>query len=164
MNNFRRNLAYFRPYHWVLEGLSVLLALAALVAAIVGRSSMPEQVPTHWDFHGNPNGWGSPNSFLLFPIIMLLVILTTSLIIHSLDIPQWNMPFKLNPARQLPVGRAFITTLLAVNLELGAFTLWFTLQTIRQDMTGTAAFITIFVVVLMLTLAIGTALSYLRNK
>ncbi|MBP5272849.1 MAG: DUF1648 domain-containing protein, partial [Clostridia bacterium] len=67
MLNFRRNLIYFRPYHWVLEGLSILLALAALVAAIAGRSSMPEQVPTHWDFHGNPNGWGSPNSFLLFP-------------------------------------------------------------------------------------------------
>lgn len=164
MNNFRKNLIYFRPYHWALEGLAVVLAVAAIVVAAVGRSGMPDQVPTHWDFQGNPNGWGSPNSFLVFPIIMLAVILLTSFTIHILDVAKWNMPFQLKPGREVPVARAFITSLLAMNVELGGFALRFTLRTVQQNMAGTAAFITGFVVVLMLTLVAGIAVAAIKNK
>lgn len=161
---FRNNRDYMRPYHWVLEGLSIVLGIAAIVAALVGRSKLPDQVPTHWDFQGNPNGYGSPSTFVLFPVIMLLVILTTSLILHFVDIEHWNMPFQVKTGRKVPVARALMTSLFGMNVELGAFSLWFTLRTVSQAMTGTVAAMVLFVAALSLTLLLGIGIAAMRNK
>ncbi|MBQ8469021.1 MAG: DUF1648 domain-containing protein [Clostridia bacterium] len=161
---FRKNLAYLRPYHWVLEALAVLLGLAAVVVALVGRSKLPADVPTHWDFQGNPDGYGSPTTFLLFPVIMLLAILATSAIIHVVDVSRWNMPFQIKPGRKVPVARTFIALLLAMNIEFGAFSLWFTLRTVQLNMEGTAGGIVAFVVALTVTLIAGIVLATMRNR
>lgn len=162
--NFKRNLLYMRPYQWTLEGLSVLLGLVAVVVAMVGRSKLPEEVPTHWDFQGNPDGYGSPTTFVFLPLIMLTAILATSAIIHFTDPSVWNMPFQMQGERKVIVVRTLITILLLVNLEMALFSLWFTLRSIQLNMEGALLGTILFVAVLTVTLVVGIALAAAKNK
>ena len=40
--------------------LTTLVCLLPLVAGALVYSRLPESVPTHFDFNGDPDGWSSP--------------------------------------------------------------------------------------------------------
>ena len=80
----------------ILEILSWVLMLASLLIAIIGSVTLKGPIAIHFDGKGNPNGYGSPASMLLLPIIMMVTNGTVSLIGHFLDPSAWNMPFKVN--------------------------------------------------------------------
>jgi uncharacterized membrane protein len=66
-----------------LEAIS-LAALVLLVwityRALYGPDPLPARIPIHFDFAGNPNGWGSPSSLPLFPVVALAVYLLITLV------------------------------------------------------------------------------------
>lgn len=39
--------------------------------ALHGAHVLPARIPTHFDFAGNPNGWGSPSTLFLFPAVAI---------------------------------------------------------------------------------------------
>lgn len=45
----------------------VLAAMWGFAAVLYPR--LPARIPTHWDLHGSPNGWGGPASAFLFPAV-----------------------------------------------------------------------------------------------
>ncbi len=77
----------------VLEGVG-LGALALLIwityDALAGPSHLPDRIPTHFDAAGNANGWGSPATLLLLPILavgLYLLITVVSMFPASFNYP-----------------------------------------------------------------------------
>ena len=50
-----------------------IVALIMLIVAIVGILIMPDTIPTHFGPSGEPDGWGSKYTVLLYPAITILV-------------------------------------------------------------------------------------------
>ena len=80
-----KNRNYYTRFHMILEILSWVLMLASLLIAIIGSVTLKGPIAIHFDGKGNPNGYGSPASMLLLPIIMMVTNGTVSLIGHFLD-------------------------------------------------------------------------------
>lgn len=58
--------------------VELLLTLLALAAVALAWSRLPETIPTHWDLHGQPNGFGpSWELFLLGPGLMAAMMAMT---------------------------------------------------------------------------------------
>ena len=62
--------------------VSVALTVVAFAGSLgvyhFGYDRLPEQVPTHWNIHGEPDGWTPKEDifgvFLLIPLVMVLLI------------------------------------------------------------------------------------------
>ncbi|HEX6693345.1 MAG TPA: DUF1648 domain-containing protein [Longimicrobiales bacterium] len=52
---------------------NVLLAVALVGLCALWYSGMPDRIPIHFDLAGRPDGWGSRASFIVLPLIGLLV-------------------------------------------------------------------------------------------
>lgn len=56
----------------MLEILSYVLLLVCFIIAIVGMATLPDEIPTHFTMSGEIDGYGSPGTLLILPIIMLI--------------------------------------------------------------------------------------------
>ncbi len=62
-----------------LGGLAVMFWVT--YSAFNGPNPLPDRIPTHFDAAGNPNGWGSPQTLWLLPVLgasLYLVITVVS--------------------------------------------------------------------------------------
>ena len=160
-----KNQAYYTKVHMVFEILSFVMIVAALVVAAVGVITIDGDVPTHYDFKGNPDGYGSPATLLLMPIVMLLFgQLPISGIVHFLDASDWNMPFRVKPARQIRVYRDMMTMVILLELILAAITLFITVASFCQTMTGVGLATTLFIVLLALDIIVSLILAARHNR
>ncbi|MEE3378624.1 MAG: DUF1648 domain-containing protein, partial [Lachnospiraceae bacterium] len=87
-----------KPYitipHLVMEIISyVLLVVTVAGVFIFIWKNGGEPVPTHYNFAGEVDGYGSAWTLLLMPGIMLFVNSTISFSIHVMSPAGWNMPF-----------------------------------------------------------------------
>ena len=56
--------------------ITLLLIVAALAASVVAYPRLPETIPTHWNIHGEADGYGHKAPFLLLmPIVMAGIVL-----------------------------------------------------------------------------------------
>lgn len=81
----------YRLFSW-------LLWLAVPVAAlrlIMVWNQLPMRLATHFDLAGRPNGWMSPNAFLVFILVMLTAAAATSTIVvyrvSQPDLSAWTL-------------------------------------------------------------------------
>lgn len=159
-----KNRNYYTRFHMILEIFSWVLMLASLLIAIIGSVTMEGPIAIHFDGKGNPNGYGSPASMLLLPIIMMVTNGSVSLIGHFMDPSTWNMPFKVNYLRRNIVYRDMMSMLFMIELELAVFVLGFTLMTFFQKMKGVGLFSTLFAVALLGTIIVWCVVAYRHNK
>jgi uncharacterized membrane protein len=62
--------------------------------ALNGPDRLPERVPTHFDFSGRPNAWGSPEVLWILPVVGLgLYLLMTAL--ASIRFRSFNLPVRV---------------------------------------------------------------------
>lgn len=121
------NKLYIKPIHIIAELIGFATVFASIVYAVVKAAITKGNIPTHFDFAGNIDGYGSPWVLLVLPVIMLVTLVITSLSIHLMPMNKWNMPFKVNPERANVV---YSDSLMAVALlmpEIGIYTLLETL-------------------------------------
>lgn len=91
----------------------VLIAVAVLVSAI-SYGHLPDEVPTHWDAHGNVDGY-SPRAFGVFLLPMLMAGMWALMrALPSIDPRHENYP-KMRGAYDL-VMNATLTVLLATHV------------------------------------------------
>jgi uncharacterized membrane protein len=62
-----------KPANYAVEGIGWGLLLLTFVLAIYGFVVLPETVPTHFNFKGQPDAYGSKISLLFVPIISLIL-------------------------------------------------------------------------------------------
>lgn len=159
-----KNRNYYTRFHMIMEILSWIFLLAALILAVVGCFTLEGPVPIHYDGRGNPDGYGSPASLLLMPIVMMFASGGVSAVGHFLDPSAWNMPFKVNYLRRHIVYRDMMSMLFMMELELAIFTLAFTLMSYFQNMHGIGLISVLFVVALMGTIVFWSVIAYRHNK
>ena len=68
-----RIVTSLKPTDYAVEGLGWGLLLLAFILAIYGYVVLPETVPTHFNFKGQPDAYGSKISLLYVPIISLIL-------------------------------------------------------------------------------------------
>src|SRR5580698_1465299 len=71
------------PMRKLLETISLLALLTLLWmsgSALYGANHLPDKIPTHFDFAGNPDAWGSSQMLLLLPAIGIFLYLTISFV------------------------------------------------------------------------------------
>ncbi len=135
---------------------SILLFI--LVLASMYWQNMPDRIPTHFDFFGQPNGWGGKSSFLIFPVMSL--ILFAMLTFFSFAPEFGNFPWEItdeNAERQYHLIRVLLGWLKA---EAMVILLYFEWITIRVSL-GKAAWTSGLFMPAMLGVITCTILAYL---
>ena len=136
--------------HLVLEILSYVLLLVCFIIAIVGMATLPDEIPTHFTMSGEIDGYGSPGTLLMLPIIMLICNGMTSLIMHVMPPTMWNTPSKLKPQNAVRALQDMISMIAWMELEISVFTLFLTISIYRGKDAGSS--IILFVGALTVTI------------
>ncbi len=106
----------YSPLHWGVEiaGAIVLLSLLSYLALRWG--DLPEKIPTHYDFSGRPDAWGSKSAILYLPAVALLVWILLTVVSFFPSI--WNYPVKVTPRNAEFLYRCSLNLLLLLKFEL----------------------------------------------
>ena len=150
--------------HTVLEILAWLLLLASYGIAIYGMRHLPESIATHYALDGAPDGYGSPGSLLILPIIITIALGTVSLVAHFVPVDMLNVPFEMQEKNQTQVYQTIISMLHALQIEIGAYTLYMTIMSYRQDGRYAILSLVIFLAVLGATTVGATVRAYHINQ
>ena len=150
--------------HTVLEMLAWLLLLASYGIAIYGMRHLPESIATHYALDGTPDGYGSPGSLLILPIIITIALGTVSLVAHFVPVDMLNVPFEMQEKNQTQVYQIIISMLHALQIEIGAYTLYMTIMSYRQDGRYAILSLVIFLAVLGATTVGATVRAYHINQ
>ena len=90
------NRSYIRMYHKIMEIAGYIFIIISIIVGVVyANSAGGQQVPTHFDIHGNPDQYGSPWTILIMPIMMMVVCAIISISLHLVKPTSWNMPVKV---------------------------------------------------------------------
>lgn len=150
--------------HTVLEMLAWLLLLTSYGIAIYGMRHLPESIATHYALDGTPDGYGSPGSLLILPIIVTIALGIVSLVAHFVPVDMLNVPFEMQEKNQTRVYQTIISMLHALQIEIGAYTLYMTIMSYRQDGRYAILSLVIFLAVLGATTVGATVQAYHINQ
>lgn len=150
--------------HTVLEVLAWLLLLTSYGIAIYGMRHLPESIATHYALDGAPDGYGSPGSLLILPIIITIALGIVSLVAHFVPVDMLNVPFEMQEKNQTQVYQTIISMLHALQIEIGAYTLYMTIMSYRQDGRYAILSLVIFLAVLGATTVGATVRAYHINQ
>ena len=95
-----KNREFIRPGHRIAVIVSFVILLISIILAIVLAATTEGEIPTHFDFFGEIDAYGSPWTAVLLPAIMLLTNLGSLAIIALVPISSWNMPAKITDANR----------------------------------------------------------------
>jgi uncharacterized membrane protein len=57
-----------------LDVASWFVLVAVWTVALYGIATLPDTIATHFNFHGEPDGWGSPLFLLFMPVVATLLV------------------------------------------------------------------------------------------
>ena len=60
---------FHRNSDWLLRRISAVLLVLVLIMAIYAAITFPEVIPVHFNAKGKPDGWGSPATLLILPLL-----------------------------------------------------------------------------------------------
>lgn len=103
------------PFDRIAEVLAVLILLAATIFVLISWNSLPEQIPSHYDFKGQVDAYGGRGS-LIFAVVMGWVLVLSMIVISRFP-SIWNTGIERIPANAAVVNR-IIKDMLNV-LEVG---------------------------------------------
>ncbi|MDP6142466.1 MAG: DUF1648 domain-containing protein [Dehalococcoidales bacterium] len=128
-----------KSYPPQLELIALLVLVFTVYWVIANYDFLSETIPTHFNFHGIPDKWGSKNEILVFPIMgaFLYIVLTTLNIILAVakDLRKYiNLP----PKRKAVLSDAKVEELrIFLNRSL------FTLKVVTQGLVAYLLFMSI---------------------
>ncbi|MGN1014363.1 MAG: DUF1648 domain-containing protein [Butyricicoccus sp.] len=150
--------------HRILETAAWLLWLASFGIAIYAIATLPDTIATHFTLDGTVDGYGSPSSLLLLPIIMLFAMGTISLVVRLVPPENWNTPFVVREECKEAVYRTVATMLYALELEIAGFTLYSQLKSYYQSGTGVIAAMLVWFALLTVTIVGLSVKAYRINQ
>ena len=156
---------YFTKTHMILEILSWVICLAALIIAIVGAMTIDGEIATHFDMHGNPDSYGTAKSLITLPVVMMIIGLgTLSFVGHFMDPSTWNMPFKVNPMRKYVVYKDMLNMTYILALLISLITLYLTLTMFFQNTSSMFVVMILFIVLISADIVVWCVLASRHNK
>ncbi len=140
-----------------LELLSVLGVLFVFLLVYQSWGVLPDRIPTHFGFTGQPNAWGNKESLFFLPLIALAMYLLLTIV--SIFPHTFNYPGKIteeNAAAQYIMARYLIAVLKVETIWLFAYIQWVTIEVALEKATGLSNLFLPIVMVVM----VGTIIVY----
>lgn len=106
----------------VIAGAALLFAWAV---ALLAWSDLPQRIPMHFDFSGQPDAWGSKGMLVVLPIILLVLYALLTLLARVPHV--YNYPVAITPENartQYRLARSLITEMKAVTSLALAYLTW----------------------------------------
>ncbi len=130
-----------RSYPPQFELIVLFLLLLTFYLATSSYSSLPDRIPTHFNIQGVPDGWGSRNEILIFPILSACLCILFTMINVLLAIAKDPRKFiNLPPKRKATLNDSQIEELrIFLNRSL------FTLKVLMQGLLAYTIYMTIAV-------------------
>ncbi|WP_321418224.1 DUF1648 domain-containing protein [uncultured Methanomethylovorans sp.] len=135
----------------IIEAATLMILLSLFGYVITNWNTIPEQIPSHFNFHGQIENWSSKN-FIFFPVLVSL-FLYLLLTVVSFYPSMWNMPVKITEENRVGAyhyARYMITIL---KLELVSVFAYITLQTSKAHVLS-EYFLPLFLIVIFGTIAV----------
>jgi len=126
-----------RPLDYALEALAAISLLLLLGLAFLNYGQLPEQIPTHYNISGNPDGFGSKTSFWVLPLVGLVLYVFMTLINRRPE--GFNYLVKITPenaAVQYTMATRVIRFMKAFVMLLFAFLVWRTIGIVNGEAEG----------------------------
>jgi uncharacterized membrane protein len=115
-----------------LGGLAVMFWVT--YSAFNGPNPLPDRIPTHFDAAGEPNGWGSPNTLWLLPVIGAAIYLLITVISQFPSTFKYSVQVtEENRARLQEVTLDMLAWLKAELVGLFAVLQWWMIQAARSS-------------------------------
>jgi uncharacterized membrane protein len=128
----------------VLEVLAAAGVFALIAVAAVYYPRLPDSIPTHFNFSGEPDGWGAKTGLLVTPLIgtVLYAALTVlSRYPHKLNY-LWAIT-ESNARRQYILSRRMLSAVKLVLVFSFSYMTWSTIRTALGSQMGLSPFFTI---------------------
>lgn len=82
---------------------SIVILLAATIFVLVNWGNLPEQIPSHYDFKGQPDAYGGKGSLITSMVIGWVMLLT--MMILGIFPKMWNTGVERTPANEAVINR-----------------------------------------------------------
>lgn len=140
--------------------VSILIMLAATVFLMINWGNLPEQVPSHYDFKGEPDDYGG-NGILIFTLVMGWVMVLTFVVIGLF--PQiWNTGVERTPANEAVINRIVKDMMNLMEVGLACMFAYMTVVPVLGINMG-SWFMPLFLVIIFGTI-IFTVVRLIRNR
>ena len=90
-------------YQRIAAILAPAILLGTVAAVLIAWRHLPQQIPTHYDFAGNVNGYGGRGTLLVMPLIGLVADLTVALVERFPE--SWNTGVRITVFNRVRVYR-----------------------------------------------------------
>ena len=142
---------------YVLEGTSLWLLIAICAYAWLVYNSLPETIPTHFNIHGQVDGYGSKWSVFIFPALALVLYIALSILNRFPHV--FNYPVAItseNALRQYTLATRLLRIIKTSVMIVFSIIL---ILTTRQNLPGIHSG---FLIPVILILMFGPIIYYLR--
>ena len=139
-----------------LEVLSVMGMLFTFILVYQSWGILPDRIPTHFGFTGQPDAWGNKESLFFLPLIALAMYLLLTIINRFPH--TFNYPVKIteeNAETQYIMARHLIAVLKVETIWLFAYIQWVTIEVALGKATGlNNLFLPVLMVVMLGTIVV----------
>lgn len=135
----------------IIEASTIVILLSLFAYVMVNWNMIPDQVPSHFNFHGQIDSWSSKN-FIIFPVLVSLSLYLL-LTVVSFYPSMWNMPVKITEENRVLAYQYTRYMITILKLELISVFAYITLQTSKAQVLS-PHFLPVFLVVIFGTLGL----------
>lgn len=142
-----------------LVGIAFLIAMIAL--PVIYWAALPEAIPTHFGFTGEPDNWGGKESLIFLPMIGTVLYLVMGLL--SRYPHTYNYPVRITEANaeiQYLLARQLINWLKTLLAILFAYIEWGTIQVALGNLPGLGPWTLVCILLIMFVTIIYFVLAF----
>ena len=143
---------------WILEVISVAFILIGIILLVVWYKNLPDQVVTHFNSKGEPDGFGNKSTLFLLPAFALFIYILITIV--SFFPHYFNFPVKITEKNAEVQYRLAIRMLRVIKAMIIIIFTYLNYQTILTT-TGKESGIGIVFLPVFLLLLTGSMIVYL---
>lgn len=148
MTDYREVAPPATPLEKQLKTLSLVILAVMVVYCITNFSSLPDEIPIHFNAKGEADGWGTKNILFFIPGVCAFLFMMMHFI-GTLKPKTYNFPVKLteeNARKQVELAREMMQGLNVVIFGLMFYILW---RMVDLATGGTGGLGTFFMIVFL---------------
>jgi uncharacterized membrane protein len=129
----------------VIEVLALVAVVVLVAVPVLNYSSLPGEIPQHFNLRGEADGWGDKSTLILMPVMG--AILYVGLTVLSRFPHVYNYPWAItegNARRQYSISRQMIAVLKLVIVAGFAYITWSTIRVAVGRQNGLNSFFAVF--------------------
>lgn len=152
----------------VLEIISLIVLVALMVITVYvfyGPARLPDRIPMHFNAAGQPDGWGSPEALLFFPIFATVLYLLMTIV--SRFPSAFNYPVRVTAQNRQQLQELALNMIAWLKAELIClFTLieWIAIHAAREPGGGFSPLLMPVTLVVIFTTCIVHIVAMFRTR